>query len=213
MVKKYETGYIKYIMDDEFKRIKLYLRCNGSPPIKMCIKLMMVMGMRIGDSVKLKRDNFSKDFSKLTYEMQKTKKLQNRMLPNFLQRELQLYYKKYCRRMKDGYLFFASWRNQSKNLHLQRSTINFFFGYMRKELGLDHVYYTCKGGKKLYRISPHTLRHYAAWRYYQASGYDIRAVQQLLGHSDIKTTSLYIHALKETNRELEIVSKAFAGIS
>lgn len=212
MARRYETGYIKYITDKEFKQIRGYLDRRESPSLKMCIKIMMVLGIRVGDSVMLKRDNFSKDFSELAFQIQKTGKIQNRMMPKFLQRELQLYHRRYYRRMKESYLFFANWRNQSKNSHLQRSTINFFFADMRNELGLTHVYYTCKDGKKLFRISPHTLRHYAAWRYYRASDNDIRAVQQLLGHSDIRTTSRYIHALKETDRETEIVTKAFEGI-
>ncbi len=212
MARRYETGYLKYITDKEFKQIKKYLNRRESPSLKMCIKIMMVLGIRVGDSISLKRENFTKDFSELAIQIQKTRKIQNRMIPGFLQRELQLFYRQYYRRMKEGYLFFADWRNQSKNSHLQRSTINFFFGEMRKELGFIHSYYTCKDGKRLFRISPHTLRHYAAWRYYQASGYDIRAVQQLLGHADIRTTSRYIHALKGATRELDIVSKAFVEI-
>lgn len=63
-------------------------------------------------------------------------------------------------------------------------------------------------------VSPHTLRHSFATHLYE-QGVDIRTVQQLLGHSNINTTTRYtrvaINTIRQIQSPLEVLIKEMAA--
>jgi integrase len=79
----------------------------------------------------------------------------------------------------EGCLYVFAGRRHGKPIAAINGSINL----VRKRAGLPN-------------LRPHDLRHTAAtWSL--ANGADVRAVQDMLGHADLATTSIYLHTSKE----------------
>jgi integron integrase len=62
-----------------------------------------------------------------------------------------------------------------------------------------HVKEAARSAEIAKRVTPHTFRHSFATELIE-NGYDIRTVQELLGHRSVKTTMIYTHVLNSGGR-------------
>ncbi len=152
--------------------IKIILNSIENLKHKTIISTIYSCGMRISEAINLKIADIDSKRMMIRIENSKGNKDREVMLSEKLLLLLREYYKKYKPKI---YVF----EGQSGGKYTARSAENIF----KKGLEISKI-------KK--SASLHTLRHSYATHLIE-QGIDIRIVQELLGHKNIKTTQIYTH--------------------
>ena len=197
-------------------------------PYDLAVKLLYGCGLRLFECVSLRVQNFNFDdgiltvhgkggkdrtvpipqtiMPDLTSQFEAIKKLHDEDLAKgyagvFLDDQLE---KKYPSAGKD---FIWQWFFPQQSLTFVEGTKEL----RRYHLHETHIqlalYEAVRRAKLTKRVSSHTFRHSFATHLLQAN-YDIRTIQTLLGHSDVRTTMIYTHCVpsrtvKETRSPLD----------
>lgn len=139
---------------------------------KCILSLLYSGGLRIGELLALKPTDINSERMMIRVENGKGGKDRYTLLSSTVLTELRTYYKKYS---PTTYLF------EGEKAHPYSSSS------VRKFLARS-----CQRAKIKRKVTPHTLRHSFATHLLE-QGTDLRSIQTLLGHNDIKTTETYTH--------------------
>jgi len=190
---------------------------NLTDPYHLIIELLYGCGLSLSECLNLRINNFNFENNLLTVHDGKGKKDRTVPLPESIEAELRAQLEKtmagHQEDLDAGHAgVFMSGLLEKKYLNAGKElTWQWFFPamkityvpedneYRRYHLHETHVQKSIKQAVKksrvLKRVSAHTFRHSFASHLLQAN-YDIRTIQELLGHSDVRTTRIYTHTIK-----------------
>lgn len=148
--------------------------CNGLLNIKhrAILSLIYYGALRVGEAVNLKVEDLNSKNNTVHIKLAKGSKDRIVPLPGQVMDLLIAYYRNY----KPKTNFFYSYKKQDKYSSKSIRKV------LKKALYLQGI---------TKKITPHSLRHSRATHLLN-SGMDIRFIQELLGHANIKTTQLYL---------------------
>jgi integron integrase len=186
-------------------------------PEKLIVQMLYGCGLRLFECVKLRVQDFNFDEGILTVHDGKGKKDRTVPLPRILMPQLQAHLEELkalhdkdlaqdCAGVFMDNALDRKYPNAAKEFRWQ-----WFFpartltlvpeaGERRRwHYHPTHVQKAVKRAAALAKLTkratPHTFRHSFATHLLQAN-YDIRTIQQMLGHSDVRTTMIYTHAIE-----------------
>lgn len=203
---------------------------NMKYPYSLVVKLLYGCGLRLSECMKLRVNNFNFDHGLLTVHDGKGKKDRTLPLPKVmlgeLKKQLEKVIKLHENDLNDDHAgVFMPDRLEVKYKNAPKELIwQWFFPakeltfvsetneYRRYHLHETHVQKAIRRAvrksKLIKRASAHTFRHSFASHLLQAN-YDIRTIQEMLGHSDVRTTMIYTHTvqsktIKESRSPLDL---------
>jgi integron integrase len=214
VVRAKRKRYIPVVLSrEEIDAILMHL----SPPYDLVVKLLYGCGLRLFECLNLRVHCFNFDARILTVHDGKGQKdrtvplpeaildelgTQLELLKDLHRRDLARDYdgvflvnaleKKYKNAAKD---FIWQWFFPAKQMTYVEKTREHRRYHLHETHVQKQVQQAVRKASVPKRASCHTFRHSFASHLLQAN-YDIRTIQELLGHSDVKTTMIYTHTIK-----------------
>jgi integron integrase len=193
-------------------------------PYKLLAMLMYGCGLRLSEAANLRIHQFNFDTGMLSIQFGKGGKSRSVPLPKKIHAAIMRQFEKVralhqedLQKGYDGVFLPASFEKKAKSAARDLVWQWFFPAHhltlveATREMRRYHVHDTDiqraikaaarKAGIPK-RVSPHTLRHTFATHLLQAN-YDIRQIQQMLGHSDVRATMIYTHIIKSDLKPLQ----------
>lgn len=162
--------------------VKCLIEHTNNIKHRCIVELLYSSGLRRGELINLKIKDIDSSRMLIRVEGAKGNKDRLTLLSNTMLEDLRLYFKEW---KPTEYLFEGA----SKGKYTASSIKSI-------------ITKAAKRANILTKVSPHTLRHSFATHLLE-SGTDLRQIQNLLGHSSIKTTEIYTHVAVDSFKTIK----------
>ncbi len=193
-----------------------FLRNVKSEKFRLLFKYQAFLGLRVGEVSKLHIGNINFDKRELTIQSEKSHKMDSLIIPSDLFKETIEYMAKNADRIQaaNGYVFFKDNDNNHNDIkHIEVNYARKVFRETIKSAGLDSVYghsdetYSNHRERRLFRLSTHSLRHYAITRFAKSTNGNVVLTSRFARHSRPDVTMTYIS--KDTEELYKEIDLAF----
>ncbi|MFA5091298.1 MAG: site-specific integrase [Candidatus Paceibacterota bacterium] len=191
----------KGFTDEELERFFSVIK---DPKAHLLFSFQAVLGLRIGEAVRLNIKDINLKTRELRIFTEKSGKTDYLLIPEKLFDTTLHYIGAYEKEiaMSKGYLFFSfteGRRTKATDPHITTHTARSIFTDIIKTAKLEEIYGYSKANhpKPLYRLSPHSLRHYAITNFSKKNSGNVILASKFARHSNIQVTMTYIYTKKE----------------
>lgn len=180
---------------------------------KLMMRLIYELGCRVGEFTRIRLCHVDFARARVVFPAENTKTRRRRVChaPLGLMNEIKSWLKQSDRmsvrqeRVMRPEQFLFSPRNDCSTRYSENRLRQVFLRYARLA-GLDRDYGVDRRGRRLHELTIHSLRHSHVMHYVHAYKLPIAVVQKQVGHTSLKTTSVYL------NPSSEAVAEAYRAV-
>jgi integrase len=195
-----ETGYKKYMTDDEVKLFLNFVKSKFHPSFYIGAIFMAKYGLRVSDACKIRLQDIDFINQTITIDQMKTGKVYDLPLTEDILQHVRAFITIFELQIQDhnGYLLWSP----ASDIHILESSYRAIWKSFRDQYGFNNAYHyrEYSDGRviKLTRLTNHALRHYVANKIMDKA--DVRYACAVLGHSNPSVTlKHYSHIISDMN--------------
>ncbi len=181
--------------------LRQFLMAVKHEKFRLLFKYQAYMGLRIGEACSLHISNIGFDKRELTFRTEKAGKMDTLRIPEELFKETVEYIARNEAEIEasNGYVFFKNHDNNDNKLqHVEVNYVRKVFRESTKVAGLNQIYgtsdetYAGHKERQLFRLTTHSLRHYAITRFAKSTNGNIVLTSRFARHSRPDITMTYV---------------------